>query len=95
MDNLKLNQMPTYKNEKEYLADKQEIMANAFNSIEYFRFMGIEDNQLKGFLKNKNPLLKSCVWYKKYLELFTNEDKELKLYYKYLYMYLDNQAQSI
>lgn len=91
----KLNSRKRITDEKEYMSDKLEIMAYAFNTVEYFRMMGMVDSDLKNRLKKKDIMLNSCFFYQKYNEVFTIEDKELKLYFKYMYMYLDGQAKDI
>jgi hypothetical protein len=94
-DTLDLKGYAANDNELSYMKDRHEIMAYAFNTIEYFRIIGIRDEQLKSYIKQKHPLLNSCFFYTQYANNFTKEDKELKLYYKYIYMYLDNQAKDI
>lgn len=91
----KLNNQKRDIDEREYLSDKHEIMAFAFNTIEYFRMSGIIDKSILQYIKQNNPILNTCFFYKKYMDNFTMEDKELKLYFKYIYMYLDGQAKDI
>jgi hypothetical protein len=91
----KLNLQKRITNEKEYMSDKHEIMAYAFNTVEYFRMIGLTDLDLISRLKKKDIMLNSCFFYQKYNEVFNMEDKELKLYFKYMYMYLDGQARNI
>ena len=90
-----LNLQKRITNEKEYMSDKHEIMAYAFNTVEYFRMIGLTDLDLISRLKKKDIMLNSCFFYQKYNEVFNMEDKELKLYFKYMYMYLDGQARNI
>jgi hypothetical protein len=95
IQNLKLKNIELDQSDINYMKDKHEIMAYAFNTIEYFRVIGIKDEQLKKYLIEKHPLLNSCFYYKQYINNFSINDNTLKLYYKYLYMYLDNQAHII
>lgn len=76
---------------KKYYGSKYEIMAYAWQIVDNFRVQGKNDFVTKELLKYDNfvkfrfggkPL-------ETYHDIFTMQDAELKLLYKYMYMYLE------
>ena len=73
---------------KTYLSDKKEIMAYAWQIVEYMRY-SLTDHQIYSLLKSDNSekyeYHNALFQYHKH---FTIQDKELQLFYKYMYLYL-------
>ena len=75
-------------NEKEYLSDKQEIMARAWETIELFKFQGFTKKRIAHILVNEiynseNGVLQA------YIKTFDKNSNVYKLFFKYLYLYLE------
>lgn len=77
---------------KEYLANKQEMMARAWQIIEELRYKGYVDNAIRADINSKVVLAKSTSLSEYYDYFDYKTDKEIfKRLYKYIYMYLDGQ----
>jgi hypothetical protein len=80
-----------YNERKKYFGSKYETMAYAWQIVNNFRTLGKKDKNIKILLQAQNDIKFKfgggiLVLYHK---LFTINDEELKLLYKYMYMYLD------
>jgi hypothetical protein len=77
-------------NEEEYLSDKQEIMARAWEIIELFKLMGhFNKEEIKIRIRKYNTYRGINSTLDSYFKLFTIESDVIKLLYKYMYLYLE------
>jgi len=72
----------------QYLSDKQEIMARAWEIVELFRFQNYSDKQILNLLKKDSIEKFQVRTLKVYHEYFDMSDSVMKLLYKYMYWYL-------
>ena len=92
MDYIKNIESYAFTDKKKYLSNKQEIMAYAWQIINSFRLHGALDSDIQKILKT-NSNIKFQLGGKvlaDYHDLFTIDDKELKLLYRYMYLYSEN-----
>jgi len=92
VNKMKVKQDPTFKSEKEYFEDKQEIMAMAFSFIEEVKkFHSKEEilNMLRGQTKYIGPRLMYHPLLARYKEI---GGKTYKMFTKYSYQYLMNDT---
>jgi hypothetical protein len=74
---------------KKQLEDKQEIMARAWEIVEYFKLINnFSKDKIKEVMKNYSKYNMNEV-ISMYIHLFGQDSKELKLLYKYMYEYLE------
>jgi hypothetical protein len=78
-----------YKDRIAYLSDKQEIMARAWEIIELFKLRGYDIEKISTILKTKNLEKLQISTLRTYQEIFTIDSWQMKLLYKYMYMYLE------
>ena len=77
------------KDRREYLSDKQEIMARAWEIIELFKLFNYQQDKIREILKSKELEKYQNFTLRVYHDEFTMKDWQLKLLYKYMYMYLE------
>ena len=78
---------------RRYLSDKEEIMAYAWQIVEFFKIHDYKREKIKNLLKN-NELENEKYQYEPlyyYHKVFKINDAPLRLLYKYMYMYLDSK----
>lgn len=76
--------------QKLYYGSKYEIMAYAWQIVNTFRLFGKIDSDIKIMLRSNSDVKFKYgdLMLKKYHDIFTIQDAELKLLYKYMYLYL-------
>ena len=73
-----------------YLSDKQEIMAFAWELTELLRIKGLKDKEILNLMQKDIPQLRRTSEIANvYFDYFSIKDAQIKLLYKYVYMYLD------
>jgi len=73
---------------KQELSNPVEIMARAWESVEVFKLVNhLENNDIISILKNYSKYALNNTL-NTYIELFEKDSKELKLLFKYIYLYL-------
>lgn len=73
---------------KQELSNPIEIMARAWESVEIFKLVNhLENNDIINILKNYSKYALNNTL-NTYVELFEKDSKELKLLFKYMYLYL-------
>jgi hypothetical protein len=79
-----------YKNKIEYLSDPQEIMARAWEIVELFKiYYNLSNNKIIEILKKSDNFMGNETLYV-YRHTFNNDSKQIKLLYKYIYLYITN-----
>jgi len=86
------NKIGKDKDPKKYLSDPDEIMAYAWQTVEELRYRFGDDQEILNLIKSDSPI-KYRVSYALtiYKTNFSLDEKLLKLFYKYVYMYLDSK----
>ncbi len=74
-------------NIQKYLSDKFEIMAYAFQAIEWFRNEGLNDKDILSLLQSNKPIKYRNFIIELYHTHFNNHPI-LKIFYKYMYLYV-------
>jgi hypothetical protein len=72
-----------------YLSDKHEIMAYAWSIVEEYKIIGFNRNKILNFFRHGTEDLNYSINYQMYRNTFEKNDSVMKLLYKYIYMYLD------
>lgn len=80
------------KDDSQYLSDKREVMAYAWEFINTFRMSGISDKNIKRILQTDSNIKLSIggIIFQKYHKIFPKNGTILKLLYKYMYLYLED-----
>jgi len=79
------------KNPKKYLFDPHEIMAYAWQIIQYFKLQNYTNKQIKEILSSTNNEKLNCRTLKAYHYFFDKDSDVIKRLYKYMYQYLDEE----
>jgi hypothetical protein len=88
-------ELTTKNNIKKYLADKQEIMSNAWFIIQTFKFYNYDNNKILKTLNvdhnydDKKIIMSNLL--RIYHEYFRMNENPIKLLYKYMFMYLQKE----
>lgn len=72
-----------------YLSDKHEIMAYAWSIVEEYKIIGFKRDKILNFFRNGTEDLNYSINYQMYRNTFEKDDPVMKLLYKYIYMYLE------
>lgn len=81
----------SYKGQLEYLSDKQEIMARAWEIIELFKLLNYTNDNIRKMIQSKDLEKNQNFTLRTYHTLFKIDDWQLKLLYKYMYLYLEEE----
>jgi hypothetical protein len=79
----------SYKDQIEYLSDKQEIMARAWEIVELFKLFNYTDDNIRKIIQSKKPEKFQNFTLRTYHLLFNMDDWQIKLLYKYMYLYIE------
>jgi hypothetical protein len=79
----------SYKDQIDYLSDKQEIMARAWEIIELFKLSNYTNENIRKIIQSKNLEKFQNFTLKTYHSIFNMNDWQMKLLYKYMYLYLE------
>lgn len=77
------------KDQIEYLSDKQEIMARAWEIVELFKLFNYTSDNIRQMIQSKKLEKNQNFTLRTYHELFTMDAWQMKLLYKYMYLYLE------
>lgn len=77
-----------YKTHIDYLSDKHEIMARAWEIVELFKLIGYGTERIKSMLKSNDIEKMQNYTLRVYHDWFNMDSDVLKLLYKYMYGYL-------
>ena len=80
------------KDDSQYLSDRREVMAYAWQFVNTFRMNGITDKNIKKILQTNSNIKLDIggIMFKKYHNIFPKNGTILKLLYKYMYLYLED-----
>ncbi len=79
------------KDPKKYLFDPHEIMAYAWQIVQYFKLQNYTNKQIKEILSSTNNEKLNCRTLKAYHYFFDKDSDVIKRLYKYMYQYLDEE----